>query len=413
MRRPGISVAGKWVMARNPDRSRIISQALVNAGFDAVVCARPANVLMLSDYCPVVGTAVAVATVDGRLAVVAPEDERELASGSGADFVRTFEPATLAALARPGDALQTPLVEAVRDLGIQFGRIARESGSLSEPAHYAAVHLYGAELRKALAAALPAATVAPADGLLERLRRVKTAAEVERIRVACDVAADAYSVGRAQLRPGMTEAEAAACFRTPLFTSRPEMLDAVRGDGFAYCMSGPNAYAAYAAYQRSRGRRLMADDLVLVHCNSYVGGYWTDITRTFHLGQPDERAKLMYEAVFAARDAALATTRPGVPAAEVDRAARNVMRRFGLGDNFLHSTGHGVGFTAIDHNAPPRLHPASPDVLEPGMVLNVEPGAYVEGYGGLRHCDMIEITGSGCELLTPFLTRPEELVVPG
>jgi Xaa-Pro aminopeptidase len=401
------------MMPRDPDRTRLTSQALANAGFDAVVCARPANVLMLSGYCPVVGTAVAVATVDGRLAVVVPQDEQELACHSGADIIRTFEPASLAALARPGDALQAPLAETVRDLRIQFGRIARESGSLSEPAYYPAVHLYGAELRKALAAALPAATVAPADGLLERLRRVKTAAEVARIRLACDVASDAFTEGRGQLRVGMTEVEAAACFRGPLFAWRPDLLDVLRADGFAYCMSGPNGYVAYASYQRSRGRRLVHGDLVLVHCNSYVGGYWTDITRTFHLGPPDERAKRMYEAVFAAREAALAAARPGVPAADVDRAARDVMRHHDLGDAFRHSTGHGVGFTAIDHNAPPRLHPASPDVLEPGMVLNVEPGAYVEGYGGLRHCDMIEITGNGCELLTPFLTRPEELVVPG
>jgi Xaa-Pro aminopeptidase len=399
-------------MPHDADRTRLTARALDEAGFDAVVCARPANVLTLSGYCPVIGTAVAVATAEGVLAVVAPLDERELADRSGADVVRTFEPATLAHLGRTGDALQAPLADAVRALGIPFGRIARESGSLSEPVHYPAVHLYGAELRKALAAALPRATVAPADGLLERLRRVKTPAEVARIRVACDVAADAFVEGRARLRPGVTEAEAAASFRGPLFSSRPELLDALRTDGFTYCMSGPNGYAAYAAYQRSRGRRLMADDLVLVHCNSYVGGYWTDITRTFHLGPLDERAKRMYDAVLAAREAALAAALPGARAADVDRAARGVMRRFGLGDEFLHSTGHGVGFTAIDHDAPPRLHPASSDVLEPGMVLNVEPGAYVAGYGGLRHCDMIEITGSGCELLTPFLTRPEELVVP-
>jgi Xaa-Pro aminopeptidase/Xaa-Pro dipeptidase len=167
-------------------------------------------------------------------------------------------------------------------------------------------------------------------------------------------------------------------------------------------MSGPNAYHAFAAYQRSRGRRLQSGDLVLVHCNSYVGGYWTDVTRTYCLGRPTGRQRQMYDAVFAAREAALAAICPGARASDVDRAARDVMRRRGFGDAFKHPTGHGVGFAAIDHNAPPRLHPASADVLEPGMVFNVEPGIYIQGECGMRHCDMVAITPAGCELLTPF-----------
>ncbi|MFI5241661.1 MAG: M24 family metallopeptidase, partial [Gemmatimonadales bacterium] len=76
-----------------------------------------------------------------------------------------------------------------------------------------------------------------------------------------------------------------------------------------------------------------------------------------------------------------------------------------------HSTGHGVGFVAIDARAHPRLHPASTDVLRAGMVCNVEPAIYVDGYCGLRHCDMIAVTEAGAEVLTPFHERLEDLVL--
>ena len=104
------------------------------------------------------------------------------------------------------------------------------------------------------------------------------------------------------------------------------------------------------------------------------------------------------------RDAALAAIRPGACAAKLDRAAREVMQSLGFGAAFKHPTGHGVGFTAIDHNAPPRLHPKSQEILETGMVFNVEPGLYFEDFGGLRHGDMVAVTANGIELLTPFLS---------
>jgi Xaa-Pro aminopeptidase len=86
-----------------------------------------------------------------------------------------------------------------------------------------------------------------------------------------------------------------------------------------------------------------------------------------------------------------------------------VLTAHGYGEAFKHPTGHGVGFAAIDHDALPRLHPKSPDVLETGMVFNVEPGVYFEGYGGLRHCDMVAVTASGAEVLTPFAASMHDL----
>ena len=89
-------------------------------------------------------------------------------------------------------------------------------------------------------------------------------------------------------------------------------------------------------------------------------------------------------------------------ASEVDRAARETLKAYGFEKEFKHPTGHGVGFSAISHNARPRIHPQSKEVLEPGMVFNIEPAVYIEGYGGIRHCDMVAITDTGVEVLTPF-----------
>jgi Xaa-Pro dipeptidase len=120
---------------------------------------------------------------------------------------------------------------------------------------------------------------------------------------------------------------------------------------------------------------------------------------------------MMYEAVFAARDAALRAIAPGKNASEIDHAARSVLESRGFGPAFKHSTGHGVGFSAIDADALPRLHPKSSDVLETGMVFNVEPAIYLDEVGGIRHCDMVAVTANGAELLTPFFTRPEDLIL--
>jgi Xaa-Pro dipeptidase len=176
-------------------------------------------------------------------------------------------------------------------------------------------------------------------------------------------------------------------------------------------MSGPNGAKAYRSYQQSSARAVERDDLLLIHCNSFADGYWTDITRTYAFSPLDSMKHSMFEAILAARSAALAAAGPGVPASEVDRAARDVLRGCGYGPAFRHPTGHGVGFEAIDHTSHPLIHPLSHDLLRSGMVFNIEPGIYIDGYGGMRHCDVVAITDDGAELLTPFHATLGELVL--
>jgi len=401
---------GRVVVTRDAERIERIGQALRTAGMDALVCALPSNVLLLSGYWPVVGTSVAVATRDGGVGLVVPADEQDLAAVGWADVLERFTPGSLDALTPLTAALAPALERVLGRLGVAGARIGYEHGPMLEPSSYAGTNRYIVALRTLLGQCAPSADLVDADEVLLDLRAVLTRLELAGVRTACRVAEDAFRAGAASIVAGATERDIAASFRATLAAYADAYGEgSARTGGFVFCMSGPNAATADRAYARTRGRRIRPGDLVMVHCNSFVSGLWTDITRTYHPGPTEDGARELFEAVLAARRVALEAIEPGVRASEVDRAARDELASRGLGAAFRHGAGHGVGFAAIDHNARPRIHPRSPDVLEPGMVFNLEPAVYLDGRGGLRHCDVVAVHSEGAELLTPFHTRLEEL----
>lgn len=393
-----------------PDAERMqrLRAALRESGCEAFICSLPTNVLLLSGYWPVVGVSLALLAQD-RLIAIAPEDEEQLAKSSRADEVITFKPASLEQLTTAKSAIRGPVGEALGKLGLPK-RVGIDCGEALEPAPYAALHLYGSSLRGVLAEAIPNVTITNIGEPLVRLRAQLTAPEVERVRSACRIAGESFLNASTQIQSGMNEAECEGVFRR-WFSQEKPWLGAVRQESFAWCMSGENSAKAHAAYARTRARVFRGGDLVMVHCNSCVQGFWTDITRTFYIGDPDERVTKMYQAIWEAGRAALAQIRPGAKASEVDRAAREVLSQKGFGKEFKHQTGHGVGFAAISADAQPRLHPKSPDILESGMVFNVEPAIYIDGFGGIRQCDVVMVTENGAEVLTEFQRDWRELIV--
>jgi Xaa-Pro aminopeptidase len=140
---------------------------------------------------------------------------------------------------------------------------------------------------------------------------------------------------------------------------------------------------------------------VVLDFGGVYDGYCVDLTRTVQIGPSRPDFRRLFDAVAEAQAAAIRAVRPGVLASDVDRAARDVLTRHGLGEAFGHGTGHGLG---LEVHEEPRVgrplagHPETP--LEPGMVFTVEPGAYVEDLGGVRIEDDVLVTGSGCEVLT-------------
>jgi Xaa-Pro aminopeptidase len=162
--------------------------------------------------------------------------------------------------------------------------------------------------------------------------------------------------------------------------------------------SGPNSALPHA---RPGPRILAAGDGVVLDFGGVYDGYCVDLTRTVQLAPGDSAFEALFEAVRAAQAAAIAAVRPGVKASAVDGAARDVLAGRGLGDAFVHGTGHGLG---LEIHEAPRIGKAGgsePDeALVAGMVFTVEPGAYVPGLGGVRIEDDVLVTEDGCEVLT-------------
>jgi Xaa-Pro aminopeptidase len=167
--------------------------------------------------------------------------------------------------------------------------------------------------------------------------------------------------------------------------------------------SGPNSALPHAT---PGGRRLAQGDLVVLDFGGVLGGYCVDLTRMAAVGRLAPQALALFDAVRDAHDAAIRHLAPGVTGAEVDAAARSVLEARGLGPAFLHGTGHGLGLDV--HEAPRISRGGAETVLAAGMVCTIEPGAYVEGLGGVRLEDDVLVTDTGRDVLTD---APRDLLV--
>jgi Xaa-Pro aminopeptidase len=383
------------------ERKTRVMEVLAQSHLDAIVCSSPSAVLLLTGYWPVMGASVVVFTQEGEVHVVIPEDEVDLAGRTSGASLIPYRPSTLADLTSPIDALANPLGLLMMKLGLCKAAIGIQVDQGMQPASYASSVQFRSSLGGLLQRLAPEANYSSCDSALEQMEARKTAKELESMRRASDIAAAGFVHAAEAIQVGRREAEIAADVQAA-FQASTKAQGVERSYGFFFCMSGPNSATASAAYARTRQREIEASDLVMIHANTCADGYWTDITRTYTAGTTSHRQHTMRSAIFEARKAALGAIRPGVPACDVDCAAREVMSAHGFGDAFKHSTGHGVGFAAANANALPRIHPHSPDVLEEGMTFNVEPAAYFDGYGGMRHCDVVAVTSEGATVFTEF-----------
>jgi Xaa-Pro aminopeptidase len=232
--------------------------------------------------------------------------------------------------------------------------------------------------------------VEPTTHLIARLRMVKERDELKIIRKAALLGASLFDVARRNIRPGVTESSVAAAMEHAARKAGAEAMsfDTIVASGKRSAM--PHGRASQARVPR-RGFCILDFGVILA-------GYCSDMTRTLYVGAPDRRATAMYDVVREAQLAGVGAVRAGATAEDIDRAARGVLEKAGFGRFFTHSTGHGVG---LEIHEPPRLGEKQPDVLQPGMVITIEPGIYVPGSGGVRIEDMVVVTERGCEVLTP------------
>jgi len=239
--------------------------------------------------------------------------------------------------------------------------------------------------------------------LVESLRQRKDAEEIAAVRRATALADAAFDHVREIARPGVTERELA--WEIEAFLRRS---GATRLSFETIVASGPNSALPHA---RPTGRRLGeggCSEFVIFDFGAEVDGYCSDITRTLVVGgAPTERQRDVYAAVLRTQQGALAAIAPGRPGKQIDQLARDLLGEAGLAERFTHGLGHALGRVCHDG---PALSQTSTVTLAPGMVLTVEPGVYLEGWGGVRIEDDVLVTPTGCEILT---RSAKELIVVG
>ncbi len=237
--------------------------------------------------------------------------------------------------------------------------------------------------------------VVPTSGVVEDLRTVKDAGELARIRAAAAMADEALAATRVALAGKPTEQD----FRQLLD-------DTMRGLGSeepafpTIVASGPNGALPH---HRPSSRVITEGDLVLIDFGGTVDGYRSDLSRTFMVGEVSSDERAIYDLVAEAQAAGVAAVRAGVAASAVDLACRSRITAAGRGDQFTHSTGHGVGLFIHER---PVLVGSSPAVLGAGLVVTVEPGVYVSGVGGVRIEDLLLVTDAGAESLSAAPRTP-------
>ncbi|MGQ0825776.1 MAG: aminopeptidase P family protein [Actinomycetota bacterium] len=241
------------------------------------------------------------------------------------------------------------------------------------------------------------AEVVPAGTMVEELRRVKDAGEVDRIRAACAIADDAFTTLLPRMAEGITERQFALVLE---FAMRERGASANSFDPII--AAGPNGAKPHA---RPTDRPIGSGELVVCDFGCVVDGYCSDMTRTVSVGDPGPDARKLYEVVLASQQAGRAIVAADVACADVDKASRDVIADAGWADAFSHSTGHGVG---LEIHEAPRVAATARDTLLVGDVVTVEPGVYLPGLGGVRIEDTVVVTASGAVALT---LAPKELVL--
>ena len=234
----------------------------------------------------------------------------------------------------------------------------------------------------------------PAGSLVERIRALKDPEEIQRIRTAAQLADAAFERIIRDGLIGRTEREVAVALEHDMRErgARRPSFDSI-------VAAGPHGALPHA---RPRDVPIRAGDLVVIDWGAELDGYCSDCTRTVAAGEPSEAARTVYELVLSAQLAGLKDIRSGRGGREVDSVAREIIEAGGYGENFGHGLGHGVGLEV--HEAP-RLSQRSEDVLAPGNVVTVEPGAYLPGRFGVRIEDLVVVTEDGSDVLNGLSKR--------
>ena len=257
---------------------------------------------------------------------------------------------------------------------------------------YQDLHLVCAEFAAIRREAGTAAAIRwrPIGPMLDTLRMVKDAWEIERIREAGKLTADVFAKMLPMVRPGARESD--------LATELEYFMKRAGADGPAFETIVAGGARSAWPHARASSRCLEGGELVIFDLGAILSAYAADMTRTVYLGRPSPRARRLYESVAEAQQEAVQNLRPGLSGNDADSVARQSLARHKLDQYFTHSTGHGVGLEVHER---PRLGRGDETRMPAGCVVTIEPGVYVEGYGGVRIEDTVLVGENGPEILTP------------
>lgn len=261
------------------------------------------------------------------------------------------------------------------------------------------LHLRVMELRY-LESAFPGASFEAAESLVAQLRMHKDEAEIAAMQKAVEIAEAALEATLPKVKVGMTEKQIAGELIQQLYAhgTDPDL------PFQPIVAAGANSANPHATVS---DRKVAQGDLLLFDWGASVDGYFSDLTRTFAVGELSAEFKRIYEVVKLANEAGRQAAKPGAPCSAVDDNAREAIEDSGFGEYFTHRTGHGLG---MEPHEDPYMRAGNSQKLEPGMTFTVEPGIYLSGRGGVRIEDNVVITSDGARTLSTF---PRELRVIG
>ena len=346
-------------------RKRRVLKAAMQAGADALLVTHPADLRYL---CGFSGSAGALALTKGQTRLFTDGRYREQAKLEAPGTPVTIE-------SRPASQAAT----------LWLSETATRC--LFNAAHVTVLQLDS--LRKALTPVKRKTFLQPGEDLVGRLREVKDADEIERLRAAAALGCKLFDQALGEIASGATELEVALTLEQGARRAGAE------GMSFDTIVAGGERSAL--PHGRATMAKLPRNGFVTLDFGVLLDGYCSDMTRTVHLGKPKSDARSVYDSVLEAQLAAVAAVRAGVEAGSVDDAARSLLCQAGLGDHFSHSTGHGVG---LEIHEGPRIAAKQTARLKAGMVITIEPGVYLPGSFGVRIEDTVLVTKSGAEILT-------------
>jgi Xaa-Pro aminopeptidase len=230
----------------------------------------------------------------------------------------------------------------------------------------------------------------PIGRVVEEQRMVKSPSEIARIRRSVQVNSEAYSKTMQRVRLGVREQDLAAELEFQM-----RMLGAEKSAFDTIVAAGARSALPHA---QPTSHPIAENELLLIDMGASLEGYASDMTRVVFAGAAPKQVRQLYKAVLEAQLTAVNSVRAGIPASRLDQAARQVLKSHKLDREFVHSTGHGLG---LEIHEPPRIGKKDKTKLQAGMVITIEPGAYIDGLGGVRIEDTVLVTQNGCEVLTP------------